>query len=478
MKVMRRNLVGFAFLCACLATINSQAHAWPTYRANPQRTASDGKPGPAKPTVLWVHKSVEHYITSPVPHGEQMFISGLGAFNVSSFHSISLDPKAAADKRLLWSKTTPALKLPTVSSPAISEGRVIFGDGMHQTDGATLHCLTLDKGMRLWQLKTPPPDRLVHLEGAPTVVGNRAYIGGGSLGVIAVDIGKLTMAGKPVEAADIPKIMAEKWKELLAKYEDEKKKDPDFAIPPTEDQLPRVSPALLWQVGQKKWHVDAPVNVEGDQVLVGSARLDKEMEGDRAMFLLDAKTGNEVWRASLPLNPWGGASVLDKTAVVTGSSIGYYPAQLKGAKGEIAALELGSGKDIWRKEVQGGVPSCATLADDLAICTATDGKVRAFDLKTGDRRWIFDAKTPFFAPVAVSAGVVYAGDLAGVIYAIDLKDGTEKWRLDLGNDPAVKSPGMVYGGPVVHNGRVYVATCNPEGAFSGKPTVIVCIGEK
>jgi hypothetical protein len=52
-----------------------------------------------------------------------------------------------------------------------------------------------------------------------------------------------------------------------------------------------------------------------------------------------------------------------------------------------------------------------------------------------------------------------------------------KWKLDLAADP-VKAPGMVYGGPVVHGGRLFVATCNLEGPFARQPTAVVCIGEK
>ena len=51
-------------------------------------------------------------------------------------------------------------------APALSAGRVVFGDGMHQSDGATLHCWRRD-GQTLWQL--PLPGTLVHLEGAPAV---------------------------------------------------------------------------------------------------------------------------------------------------------------------------------------------------------------------------------------------------------------------------------------------------------------------
>ena len=37
---------------------------------------------------------------------------------------------------------------------------------------------------------------------------------------------------------------------------------------------------------------------------------------------------------------------------------------------------------------------------------------------------------------------------------------------------------MVYGGVTVHGGKLVVATCNLEGPFAGKETVIACIGTK
>jgi outer membrane protein assembly factor BamB len=458
----------------CLGAAGA-AEPWSTYRGNPQRTANtDGVAGPATPRVLWVLPSTEHFVAAPVPFGDRLFVSGLGNFNVPTFFCLDTDPKAA--RRVVWSKSTPYLKLPTVSSPAVSAGRLVFGDGMHQTDGAVLHCLRLGKGMPLWQL--PVPGTLVHLEGAPTVAGGRVYLGGGAAGVLCVDLNRVTLDGKEMDVAAIRKLLDRKWSELLARYEEEKKKDPDFAVPPGEDQLPRPAPLRLWQQGKDRWHIDAPVAVAGDRVLAASAFLDKERAGDRALFCLDGKTGDVLWRKPLPFNPWGGPSVAGSLVVVSGSTIGYDPKRLKGAKGSVAAFDLADGKERWGKTVPGGVLSCAALTPDLVIATATDGKVRAFDLRTGGRRWIYDAGAPFFAPVAVAGGVAYAGDFKGVVHAIDIKDGAGKWKLDLGADPAVKAPGMIYAGPALQGGRLYVATCNLEGPHAGRPTAVVCVGEK
>jgi hypothetical protein len=68
--------------------------------------------------------------------------------------------------------------------------------------------------------------------------------------------------------------------------------------------------------------------------------------------------------------------------------------------------------------------------------------------------------------------------LKGVLHAVGLADGAPKWAFDVGKDPAVAAPGMFYGGPVVSGGRIYAATCNLEGPNAGKPTAVVCVGEK
>jgi outer membrane protein assembly factor BamB len=478
---MSRCVHNICFLSLCLWAFSSNptraVEPWATYRGNPERTGNtDGIAGPAVPKILWALKSKDNYIAAPVPVGDKLLLSSLGGFNVGIFACVSTDPRLAPDQRTLWIKTTPFLRLPTVSSPGVFRGKIVFGDGMHQTDGASLYCLDLAKGLPMW--RHPVPGNLVHLEGAPTIAGGKAYVGGGAAGVICVDVSAVTLEGKSFDLAGLEKTLELRWRELQAKYQEEKKKDPDFAIPPSEDQLPRANPKRLWQQGKDKWHVDAPVTVVDGKVLVCSSHLDAEGVGDRAVFCLDARSGAILWRRPLHLNPWGGASISGKRVIVTGSSIGYYPAALRGAKGLIAAFDLTTGAELWNKNVSGGVAGCAALADGAAVITATDGKVRAFNLTDGGSRWIYDAKVPFFAPVAIAKNTAYAADFNGILHAIDLASGSKKWSLDLGTAPETQAPGMVYGGPVVHGGRIYLATCNLEGPFARQPTVVVGIGEK
>jgi outer membrane protein assembly factor BamB len=470
----------FLVLLACLMPLPIAAQepaAWATFRGNSQRTGNtDGKPGPASAKILWVHKSKDHNLSSPVIFGDRLLISGLTGFNIGYVNCLSTDP--AAKERIVWTKSQPLLKLPTVSSPAVLGSAIVFGDGMHQTSSATLYCLDGAAGLQVWRHDVPGD--LVHLESSPTIVNGIAYIGGGNAGVMAVEADRATFGGKVLELPVLTKAVELGWANLLAKYKQERKQNPD-APPPDESQVPRGEAKRLWQQGKDKWHVDAPVGVAGDKVLAASTFLEMEKTGDRALYCLEAKTGKMLWRTPLKLNPWGGPSVAGDTVIVSGSTIGYYPQQLKGAKGFVAAYNLADGKEKWYKPITGGVTSCAAIADGAAVVTATDGKVRAFELSDGGRRWIYETKAPLFAPPAIAGGTVYAGDLHGVVHAIALsgaKQGEGLWKLDLAGDAAVKTPGMIYGGPVVHAGRLYVGTCNLEGEHARQETVVVCIGEK
>lgn len=444
---------------------------WPTHRANLARTgATDDQPLPGTPRVVWVFESNEHFIASPVIADNKLIVSSLGFSNLPAIYALNLEP--AAKERIAWKKSPPALRQAVVCPPAYADGHLVVGDGMHQIDGGTLHCLSPVNGVSLWQL--PVAGSLVHLEGSPTIVGGRVYIGGGAAGVLCVDATKLTLDGRPTDPAAAEKLIEEKWKELTDQYEQDKKKDPDFAIPPSENALPKPQPARLWQAGQEKMHVDTAVAVVGKRVLAGSAYLDMEKLGDRALYCLDADTGAILWRTPLSHNPWGGPTVVGDTVLVGCSNIRFDTKEISRGKGQVVALALDSGKQKWAIDIPGGVLSAIAVADGMAIFTSTDGRVRALSVSDGSQRWTYDGKAAFFAGPAVAGGVTVAGDLKGVVHAINLETGKPLWKLDLAADPLAAAPGMIYGSPVIHAGRIYVATSNLE---SGQQkTVVVCIG--
>ena len=468
-KVVR---VRVATMLACLPLCTlAFAADWPTHRGNLARTGCiDDQPGPSSAKVIWVHKSSDHFIAAPVPTGDSVLVSALAAFNSSNLQSLTVEP--AAKPRIRWLKTVPYLKLPTVCAPAVAGQLLVFGDGMHQTDGAVLHGLRLDTGLPLWQL--PVPGQLVHLEGAPTIAGNRIYIGGGNAGVLCVDPARLELDGKEVDAAAAQTILDQRWKELQVKYEQEKKVDPDFAIAPSEDSLPKPRPKLVWQAGAGKWHVDAAVAVVGERVLAATAFLDQERSGLRALTCLKIGSGDVLWQTPLKFNPWAGPTVVGDLAIVGCSSIRLEPKDLAKAQGEVVAISLADGTIKWRRELPAGIVSTVAVKDQLAVFTGTDGKVRAWEIQTGQEKWSVDGNAPYFAGPAIAGNTIYVADLKGVVRAIGL-DGQPIWTFNLATDPAVQAPGMVYGSPVVSGGRLFVATCNIESGVKST-TVVVCLG--
>src|SRR5262249_26831098 len=101
-----------------------------------------------------------------------------------------------------------------------------------------------------------------------------------------------------------------------------------------------------------------------------------------------------------------------------------------------------------------------------------------WDAFTGLEKWTYDAKAPFFAGPAVTEQTVYAADLKGIVHALNLADGKKQWVLDLAADPATRTAGMVYGSPLVHGGRLYLATCNLGDTRGKAANVVVCIGDR
>jgi outer membrane protein assembly factor BamB len=460
-----------AFVPSALALIA------PLLLSAPAASAVDPPTVPAR--VLWVYESQDQYLCSPSVAGDNVIAPGIGAFNTPTIVALKADP--AANPRLAWTKSPPFLKRPVVCPPAVLGDLLVFGDGMHQTDGATLRCLKLD-GTPVWQL--PVPGRLVHLEGSPVIFAGKVYASGGNAGVICVDLNRLTLDGKDTTSEQVQAENALLWAAKMRKYEEEKLKDPDFAIPPTDDDLKKPEPRRIWQVGhgqagQPQWHVDSELNLTGDNLLVASSFLDTERLGDRAVFCLDASTGQTRWRSPLTFNPWAGATPVGTLILCGSSSIRFDPLEIPKAQGEVSALKLADGSVVWKKALPGGVLSAVAVSADLAVFTATDGKVRCWAIADGAQKWVYDAGGPFFAGAAISGQTVYTASLRGVVAALNLADGRLLWKIDLATDPAVKAPGMIYGTPAVHDGRVYVATSNLD-APPDTPAkmVVVCIGEK
>ena len=285
---------------------------------------------------------------------------------------------------------------------------MVFGDGMHQTDDAVLYCMRAEDGLPVWQL--PIPGKLVHLEAGPTIDKDRVYVCGGDAGVLCVALKRVMLDGREQDLAAVLPDMAKRWAELVAKYEQDKQTNPQTAVPPTDDALPKPVPKLLWQQGKSKWHIDAPPAVSGDYVLAASAYLDDEKIGKRCLVCLKAADGSVAWEAPLEINPWAGPTVAGNLVLVGCSSIRFDRKLVAQARGEVAAFHLASGKPAWRQPVPGGVLSPVAVKGDVAVYTSTDGRIVARNCQNGQALWTYEAAsrssparrsppTPYLPPI-------------------------------------------------------------------------------
>ncbi|MGQ0430405.1 MAG: outer membrane protein assembly factor BamB [Gammaproteobacteria bacterium] len=188
--------------------------------------------------------------------------------------------------------------------------------------------------------------------------------------------------------------------------------------PPAE--LVRFEPALnvsrAWSVGTGG----------GDPVLRLGLR--PAISGTRAFVAghggdvkaLDLESGRELWRAQTDLAFAGGPGV-GEGLVAVGTNAG-----------EVAALDAGTGALRWRAAIGGEVLAAPAVAGDKVVVRTVDGRVQGLRAADGSVAWTFEQPVPRLtlrgngAPV-VNGDVVLAGFDNGRVAALTLAEGELLW---------------------------------------------------
>jgi outer membrane protein assembly factor BamB len=141
-------------------------------------------------------------------------------------------------------------------------------------------------------------------------------------------------------------------------------------------------------------------------VLVGkNIYLNTRQGGNEVILCLDASTGKELWRDSIPvLSAIGPASShpgpRSTPAVANGKIVTF------GLSGILSCLSTSDGKLLWRKEnPTNAIPQFYTgmsplIIDDICIVhvgTKDKGEVLALDLNTGNEKWKWSGDGPAYA---------------------------------------------------------------------------------
>ena len=152
--------------------------------------------------------------------------------------------------------------------------------------------------------------------------------------------------------------------------------------------------------------------IEGDRVYVANL--------DGYVVALNLETGKRIWRSRT-----GNRLIAGPT--VAGGLL------LMGTRdGEIVALSANTGEREWTAELSSEIIAAPAANGELAVARTLDGRLVALDLTTGKRRWTIERSVPTLtlrgtsSPV-IDDGTVYAGLDNGKVLALDVNTGEERW---------------------------------------------------
>lgn len=214
-------------------------------------------------------------------------------------------------------------------------------------------------------------------------------------------------------------------------------------------------------------------------LFIGTGNAYTDPAGNRtdAIAALDARTGQErwvfqatrsdVWTQRKPQNPdWDFGS-----SPVYWASEGKRLAIAAQKSGVVWARDAATGAAVWSQ----GTPrsgadvtaSPAILDGTLFVGSQGDRSVRAIDLGTGKLRWEKELGAAVYSAAAAVPGLLFVGVSDGHLVVLDVGSGEELARVPTGQ-------GGIFGGVSVAGGRVYTGTV-PKG-FLGNEGHLVAWG--
>jgi outer membrane protein assembly factor BamB len=154
-----------------------------------------------------------------------------------------------------------------------------------------------------------------------------------------------------------------------------------------------------------------------------------------------------------------GLQAIVEFPTVVWNGIGY----VSSLRGFVRALDLDTGKVIWRTQVgsrMAASPGLAPERNELIVPTMSPGELVVLNMETGRRKWSYPSGRAEPSAV-VRDGIAYAGAANGEVYAIDLERRRPRW-VYRGGIKVTSSPALV-------GKRVYF------GDYAGR---VVCLDAK
>lgn len=98
-----------------------------------------------------------------------------------------------------------------------------------------------------------------------------------------------------------------------------------------------------------------------------------------------------------------------------------------GHKGDVVALELASGRTVWRTRLKASLSGGTAIGDGMVLIGTSDGQLFALDSASGERRWSVRVNGEVLAPAAISEHLIALRTVDGKLHALSPEDGHELW---------------------------------------------------
>ncbi len=98
------------------------------------------------------------------------------------------------------------------------------------------------------------------------------------------------------------------------------------------------------------------------------------------------------------------------------------------ASGRLYAFDLETGTKKWQFQSGAAIYGSAAVHKDVIVFTSVDSSIYCLDRRTGSLNWQVKTAAPVVASVAIDSVSAYVGASDGAFRCIDLKSGSVRWR--------------------------------------------------
>lgn len=142
---------------------------------------------------------------------------------------------------------------------------------------------------------------------------------------------------------------------------------------------------------------------------------------------LKADDGQLNWRSEMG-GELSASPAADARGVYVASETGKPESGARRATGALRMLGREGGVTQWMRTLAMPLRGSLTFSDEKLFAGSDDGKVYAFDSKTGELIWTFEYDAPFKGQPVASGGRVYIGSEDGNLITLDESSGKLLWR--------------------------------------------------